>query len=274
MTTPRLLSYDISDRVTAFSTTRHGGVSKGSHAQFNINYYCGDAPEAIEANRKALCSLLGIDKTHLVYPHQTHGVEIRQIAPEFFPLEEETQKMLLEGVDAVMTDMTNVCIGVSTADCIPMILYDPEHHASCAVHAGWRGTVARIAQNAVRSMNTAYLTHPEKLRAVIGPGISLKNFEVGDEVFQQFSEAGFDIPSIARRFPTLTSPTPDTHHPTPEKWHIDLWECNRQQLIAAGVRPENIQAAGICTYDNVEDFFSARRLGIESGRIFTGVILK
>ena len=149
-------------------------------------------------------------------------------------------------------------MGVSTADCIPVLLYDAAHHACCAVHAGWRGTVKRIVQKAVEAMFQVYGSQPSEIQAVIGPGISLRNFEVGDEVYQQFEEAGFDMQLIARRY---------------GKWHIDLWEANRLTLLATGVKADRIQLSGICTYDRVDDFFSARRLGIHSGRIFTAIMM-
>ena len=257
--TPQLLLYPLGNDVKAFSTMRHGGASKGNYAEFNINYYCGDDVANIEANRLSLCHLLGIDKEHLVYPHQVHGTEVRQIGEDFPTLPISIKKQLLEGVDAVMTDVAGICIGVSTADCIPILLYDAPHHACCAIHAGWRGTVQRVVQHAVHAMQVSYHTEPADLRAVIGPGISLENFEVGDEVYEQFAQAGFPMETIARRY---------------EKWHIDLWECNRLQLTDLGVLPQNISISNTCTYAQVDHFFSARRLGINSGRIFTGIIMR
>lgn len=259
MVEPQLLFHDIATGVTAFSTTRHGGFSRGNYAEFNINKHCGDAPEDTEKNLSLLCNILNISPERVVMPHQTHGTETRQIAEEFFGLPQSTRRMLLEGVDAVMTDVPEVCVGVSTADCIPIILYDTVHRACCAVHAGWRGTAARIAPKAVAAMCHAYSTLPRQLRAVIGPGISADAFEVGDEVYAQFATAGFDMGRISHRT---------------DKWHIDLWECNRLQLIEAGLEPASVAVAGICTYNNADDFFSARRLGAASGRIFTGIIIR
>ena len=251
------LHYYKKGEVVMFSTTRHGGVSQGEYASFNINEYCGDAQEAIAANRKALCKELGIDEAHLVMPHQTHGVEVRQIAADFIALPDNIRRMILEGVDAVMTNESGICIGVSTADCIPILIYDKEHHAACAVHAGWRGTVARIVEKAVKAMALAYKTVPQDLQCVIGPGISFDAFEVGMEVYDQFRQAGFEMVSGFVR----------------GKWHIDLKECNRQQLVALGVKQEAITVSPKCTYNENADFFSARKQGINSGRIFTGVML-
>lgn len=263
---PQLHEYDMGTRVRAFSTTRHGGVGVGIYAGFNVNHYCGDAPEAVSQNRSTLCRLLQIDERMLVYPHQTHGTELRVIDNEFLCQPTDVRCGQLEGIDGVMTNVRGVCIGVSTADCIPVLLYDEDHQAVAAIHAGWRGTVGRIVEKAVTAMQHAYGSMPQRLRAVIGPGISMKNFEVGDEVYAAFAAAGFNMLSIARRYPCKDSLS--------EKWHIDLWECNRQQLMGQGVEAANIQLAGICTYDRCVDFFSARRLGINSGRILTAIIME
>ena len=256
---PQLLAYTLPNGVEAFSTTRKGGVGKGKYAEFNVNDYCGDDPASIADNRRALCAELDIEAPRLVFPRQTHGVEIRRIDDAFFHLPPAERKAYLEGVDALVTDWQGVCIGVSTADCIPVLLYDPVHHAAAAIHAGWRGTVARIVQRTVRCMAETFQTHPADLYAVIGPGISLARFEVGDEVYAQFAEAGFEMDVIARRY---------------EKWHIDLPLCNRCQLLDSGVQQSRIHDSGICTYDHVDRFFSARRLGIHSGRILTAIIMR
>jgi YfiH family protein len=127
-----------------------------------------------------------------------------------------------------------------------------------AVHAGWRGTVGRIVEKTLETMKLHYGTEGKDVVACIGPSISLESFEVGDEVYAAFEEAGFDMSRIARRY---------------EKWHIDLWEANRLQLLAHGVLPSHIELAGVCTYQCHEDFFSARRLGINSGRILSGIMM-
>lgn len=271
---PVLNYYNLSDDVKAFSTTRHGGVSEGNYASLNINEYCGDSKANTDANRLLLANELGIDVNHIIMPHQTHGVESRIIGEEFANLPDSVKKMLLEGVDAVMTNIPGICIGVSTADCIPVLLYDEEHHATAAIHAGWRGTQARIVHKAVQEMRIAYQTDPTKLKAVIGPGISLDNFEVGDEVYAAFEQAAFDMSAIAeeriKRNPNADDPTKAFER----KWHINLPLANIQMLTHNGVDEANIINTGICTFDNADNYFSARRLGIESGRIYTGIIIR
>ncbi len=255
---PILTYYDMGVDVVAFSTTRQGGCSTGNYAAFNINHYCGDTEEHIAENRRALAALIGVPERAIVMPHQTHGKTVRWV--DVIPAEMEGVDAIpaeMEGVDAVMTNVKGLCVGVSTADCIPILLYDAQHHAVAAVHAGWRGTVQRIVQETVRAMQEAYNTQAAQLKAVIGPGISLEHFEVGDEVYEQFAEAQFDMHRIARKY---------------AKWHIDLPQCNRLQLEEMGV--QDIYQSGICTYAQCETYFSARRLGIESGRIYTAIVLK
>lgn len=255
---PQLTYHHLHQRVKAFSSTRKGGVSRGLYGELNINPYCGDDDEAVNANRQALCATLHIDDQHLLMAHQTHGVEVRMIGPEFFSLSAATRQMLLEGVDALITAVPQVSIGVSTADCIPVLLYDEAQHVAAAVHAGWRGTVKRIVQKTMVVMQQSYGTRPADIYACIGPGISLDNFEVGDEVYGAFVQAGFSMATISRKM---------------EKWHIDLPECNRLQLLEAGVNDSQILNTHICTYNHVDDYFSARQLGIQSGRIYNGIIL-
>lgn len=271
---PVLNYYNLSDDVKAFSTTRHGGVSEGNYASLNINEYCGDSKANTDANRLLLANELGIDANHIIMPHQTHGVESRIIGEEFATLPDGVKKMLLEGVDAVMTNIPGMCIGVSTADCIPVLLYDEEHHAAAAIHAGWRGTQARIVHKAVQEMRMAYQTDPTKLKAVIGPGISLDNFEVGDEVYADFEQAAFDMSTIAEKRIKRNPNAEDPAKAFERKWHINLPLANIQMLTHNGVDEANIINTGICTFDNADNYFSARRLGIESGRIYTGIIIR
>ena len=249
---PVLHFYDFGEGVTAFSTTRRGGFSKGSYGEFNTNRYCGDNVEAIRQNRALLCGLLGIDDSRLLMPHQVHETEIVAV-------NETTREAELEGVDALMTNIPGICIGVSTADCIPVLLYDKVHRAVCAIHAGWRGTVKRIVEKAIAAMTSTYSTRPADIQAQIGPGIHIESFEVGDEVYEAFANDGFEMGTISRK--------------VGQKWHIDLPECNRQQLLASGVPAAQVAVSPICTYQHPETYFSARRLSISSGRIFTGILM-
>ena len=256
---PVLQYYPLGEGVTAFSSTRQGGYSEGRYGEFNINRYCGDSEEAIQKNREALCQLLGIEDHSLLMPHQVHLAEIAVVDREMLTLSTEEILQKLDGIDALMTNEAGVCIGVSTADCSPVLLYDPIQRASCAIHAGWRGTVQRIVEKAVTRMTEVFGSDPKNLIAQIGPGIHLESFEVGDEVYQTFEKEGFPMELISKKY---------------EKWHIDLPKCNRLQLVAAGIPETHIAVSPICTFQQSDTFFSARKLSINSGRIFTGILLQ
>ena len=132
-------------------------------------------------------------------------------------------------------------------------------------------------------MTFAFKTDPKKLKAVIGPGISLENFEVGDEVYEAFEQAAFPMDKIAAQYPNAALKANaeerermarEGNVEQPPKWHIDLPKCNEMILKHIGVPEENIQNCGICTYAHSDEYFSARKLGIESGRIYTGILIK
>ncbi len=213
-------------------------------------------------DRQRICELLSIDDSRLVIPHQTHTDRILEIKEEFFDRTGDERKEMLEGIDAVYTRVPGVCIGVSTADCIPILLFDPVEKVAAAVHAGWRGTVRRIVKKTIKEMEEAYGVNPESIRAVIAPGISMASFEVGDEVYQEFCDAGFDMSDIARKY---------------QKWHINLKECNRQQLMECGVKLWNIYVESLCTCEHTDILFSARveqKEGEKCGRNFNAVMIK
>lgn len=249
------LKYNIHPRVTAFSTKRGGA---GQYGGFNITHYCGDTAEHVAHCRALLCRELGITDDRLVLPRQTHGCEVLNIDAAFMNDSKERQAERLHGIDAVITALPRTCIGVSTADCVPVLLCDTQRMVVAAVHAGWRGTVARIAMRCIERMGEIHGCKPQDIKAVIAPSIGCDAFEVGDEVYAAFEKAGFPMKEIATR---------------QAKWHIDLWEANRLQLLACGVPAQNIEIADICTYTQHAEWFSARRLGIESGRIFNGIMI-
>ena len=250
------------DEVVAFSTTRHGGCSEGSYASFNCTPYVGDDTAVVQANQTMLCERLGITADRLVIPYQTHSCNLLTIDDTFMHLSGDARHAMLQEKDAMMTSLDNTCLCISTADCIPILLYDPIHRAIAAIHAGWRGTVNGIVTSTIQTMHQTYGTQGADVHAVIGPGISLAAFEVGIEVYEAFEEAGYDMGIIAR------------WHPEKEKFHIDLPKANQLALRSNGVPAEQIHDCGICTYTQHRDFFSARRLSIKSGRILSGIMLR
>lgn len=247
--------------ISHFVTTRQGGISVGNYESFNCTPYSGDEEEAVYRNQQKLCNAFNLSPAQLLIPHQVHETEIAVIDNTYVELTPVERLQYLSGIDALITDQPGYCLCISTADCVPILLYDNQKHVIAAIHAGWRGTVKRILEKTIESMQKKYDTKPSHIIAAIGPSISLANFEVGDEVYQVFSDEGFDMKSVSSR------------NSNTGKWHMDLWEANRLQLMDSGVLTSHIEIAGICTYRDDKQFFSARRLGIKSGRILSGIVL-
>lgn len=244
-----------------FSTTRWGGYSVGSFDSFNLSEYSGDQQVNVVKNREALCKILQLNPEKLLIPYQTHEADIAIIDENFLEATREKQQERLYGKDALITCIPDVCIAVTTADCVPVLLYSEDKQVIGAVHAGWRGTQQRILQKTIAEMVNSFDVNPKKIYAVIGPSVSPEAFEVGDEVYQAFNDSGFDMSSMSFR------------HPLTKKYHIDLWRLNKQQLLETNIPENQIEISGICTFQNNDKFFSARRQGIKSGRMLTGLYL-
>lgn len=259
MSKPYIRYYDMAPGICAFSTTRHGGASKGNYASFNVHPFQHDDPQALESNRKSLLSELGIQANHLLMPRQVHGNQLAIIDESYFERTAEEQVRLIDGVDALVTNLDQTCVGVSTADCVPVLLYDARRGVIAAVHAGWRGTCMRIVETVLQTMSHTFSTKPADVKAVIGPCIRQDAYEVGEEVYEAFSDAHFDMNRVAVK--------------KKDKWHIDLAAANLWQMQLSGVPSGSVYDCGLCTYLHNADYFSARRQGIESGRIYTGIML-
>lgn len=258
-----MISYKILEKYTKiahFCSTRDGGVSVGNYASNNLSPFSGDEIGAVTENHHILAKWLGIDPDKIVLPYQTHGTEVREISTHFFELPDDEKGEYLNGVDAIFTKLENICIGISTADCVPILFYDPEKQIIAAAHAGWRGTCGRIAEKTITALVDTYNCNSKDIIVTIGPSISSAAYEVGQDVVDNFKNAGFEISEICEK--------------RRDAIYLDLWKANKQSLLKAGIAPENIEVAGICTFTEHERFFSARRLGIKSGRIMSGILIK
>lgn len=248
------MEYQFSGHVTAFTTERNCIDAASPYDGFNVTHYSGDSQNHVNLCRGQLCEQLNIPQSHLIVPRQVHGVRIGEVT-------EENLVDTFDNIDALITRMPGVCIGISTADCVPLLFHDCRTTAIAAAHAGWRGTVAGIGKLTLQAMHDTFGTRPENVECVIGPSIGPDAFEVGDEVYDAFSKAGFPMHDIAFRSSTT------------QKCHIDLWKANKWMLTEVGVPNNAVHVSSLCTFSNYARFFSARRLGIHSGRIFTGIMI-
>ena len=258
-----MITYHLLDKqneIAHFCTSLKGGVSVGNYASFNMSPFSGDNPIHFERNLQLLADKLGIIPDKIIIPFQTHETEIRHIDRKFLNLPAAEKKEHLSGIDALITNCPNVCIGITTADCVPLLFFDPVQKVIAAAHAGWRGTCGRIAEKTVLAMISLYNCLPENILVTIGPSISAQVYNVGKELIENFKSARFEASEI---FETRN-----------EVIFLDLWKANRSSLLSAGIQPHHIETSGICTFTEHEKFFSARRLGIKSGRMLSGIMLK
>lgn len=198
-------------------------------------------------------------------PRQVHGTDIF-VVEDSTPFDEAMELQPVDA-DAVITDMSGRWIGVRTADCVPVLLYDPKKSVIAAVHAGWRGTVGHIVRKTVERMCSDFQVTPSDLVAMIGPSIGPDSFEVGEEVAQAFVEAGRADCVLRQAYSAVGS----VRFAKP---HVDLWQSNAMDLLEAGLELEHIDCTPWCTYENHELLFSARRQGIGTGRIVSAICLK
>ncbi len=266
-------------------STRVGGTSRlpaaRSHSKppepiLNLGFAEWDERERVKENRCRFQKSLGAESMQLVALSQIHSDIIHAI--------DATPVRALRG-DALITATPNLLLAVQTADCIPILLADPEHRVVAAIHAGWRGTLKRIAEKTVGRMRMLYGTRPEKIIAAIGPGIGRCCYEVGPEVVKEFgsqfeeARAWFDGPydvlvsgEDPNPLPWLTM-MPPGHHPPEPRAQLDLFAANRAILENAGVSATNISASDLCTACRTDLLFSYRREKI-TGRLMAAIGVK
>jgi len=222
----------------AFST-RGGGVSPFPEASLNLAGFDQDSAENIHENRRRFFSVLG-GEWQLAACWQVHGRDVLVVRSTPDPRSER------EHCDALATDLRGVLLGVKTADCVPIIVGDPRTGACAAVHAGWRGTLARIVNHALARMREEFGTDPGDVRAALGPAALGCCYEVGAEVVEPLRANFSDADS-------LFTPTSEGHA------LVDLHEANRRQLVESGVAPERVHTLPLCTMCRPDLFFSYRQ---------------
>lgn len=215
--------------------------------------YTGNNGSEFELNRLKLAKALGIGVNQLIFPNQTHSSSVVNLCG--------IPNSPINDTDALVTNQPGICLCVQTADCVPVLLYDPVHNVIAAVHAGWRGTVTLIVKEAIQEMFKQYLSSPPDIIAVIGPSIGPEKYEIGEEVMNAVMSTISYAGNSINKQPT-------------GKFHLNLWEANRQILIDCGVRSNNIEISGHCTFTGKDRFFSARRDGVETGRLVSGIMLE
>lgn len=208
---------------------RHGGVSPPPWDSHNVSFGLGDSSENVCANRKQIKTALGCKR--LVSAKQVHGSKVCTV--DRIPAED----LEIDGHDALITNVPGIGLMIQQADCQAVLLHDPEKKAVGIAHVGWRGTVADIIAETVFAMGRAFSTEPINITAAISPSLG--------PCCAEFVNFRSELPAALHGYQVRAK-------------YFDFWAISRDQLCAAGIRPENIRAASICTCCN-RDFFSYRR---------------
>lgn len=254
-----LLTYPLLEKtefVTHGFTTRMGGVSEGYCSTMNISTTRGDAPEAVEENRKRLARALGVKVEDFTYTHQTHTTNVAVVR------EEDRGKRFME-TDGMVTNVPGICLVTFYADCVPLYFVDPVHKAIGLSHSGWRGTAGRMGQVTLEKMKEVYGTRPEDIYAAIGPSICQDCYEVSGDVIEEFQKS-FKKSVCPQLF----------YKKENGKYQLNLWRANQLVLTEAGVAEQKIAVTNLCTHCNPEILFSHRSTGVKRGNLSALLAIK
>jgi YfiH family protein len=238
--------------------SRQGGVSEPPFASLNTGYSSGDERSRVRANREMLSKALGCPNWPMATSWIVHGNEVIEVGAEW---KDDHRELDDPGPrrrgDALITREPEVFLLISYADCLPLLLYDPVRHVAGIAHAGWRGTAGGVAGEAVRALARHFGSRPADVLVGMAPSIGPCCYEVGPDVLEQFertpaiAETATFLPHVAGRS---------------DRWMLDLRETNRRQLLAAGIRPEHLEAMPLCTSCRTDLFYSYRREQGKTGR--------
>jgi YfiH family protein len=230
-------------KVRAAFSTRQGGFSSGNHSSLNLGFRCGDDPEAVERNWNAVRIETGLSGKTLVMPNMVHA----DILADADPLPETGARIEPQGADAVFSRSDRRILAVTMADCLTALIFDPGRNTIAAVHAGWRGTRLGILGKTLRFLASEKHITPEDTWVALGPCLRPESFEVGEEVADRL-DPRFLIRGGG-------------------KVRFDMPACNREQALAAGIRPECLRDMGGDSLTEPARYFSYRRDGQASGRM-------
>jgi YfiH family protein len=233
----RLLTWPALDAsgVDAAVTARAGGVSSGPYATLNLSLSVGDDPASVLENRRRLAAVLDVSPGDFIFARQVHGTGVRVVGEADRGSGAFTLDDAIDDTDALVTRSPGAVLAILTADCVPIVLHDQVARVLACVHAGWRGTVARVCAAAVAAMETLG-SRPSDVIAGVGPAVAPARYQVGTDVHQ----------AVTRAFgPAATAfIRPDS---APERWLLDLWAANRFVLREAGLPDAQIHITDLPT---------------------------
>lgn len=229
-------------------STRKGGVSKEHLTSLNLSFSVEDAKENVLENFRRIGERFGKTPEDFVLSKQSHETKVLKVGTKDRG-KGITKDRDYEGIDALITDEKGIILSCFSADCVPILFYDPIHKAVGACHSGWRGTKGKILQNVAEEMRKHFSSNPAEILVAIGPSICKEQYVVSEDLALSFLE---DYPGLGE----------DTASPiqriSKDKFQLDLWDLNRRIAQDCGIKEEHISISGYCTMENPELFFSHR----------------
>jgi YfiH family protein len=237
--------------VVAGVTTRNGGISRAPFNSLNLGINTDDAPHNVEGNLATLAHAFGIAQHHLLLVKQVHGCDIVVVDHKNY----DVSHFQDVEADAIITNQPGLMLGITVADCYPILVFDPHQRVAAAIHAGWRGTANGIIADTIATMENEFKCDPTTLLAAVGPGISKEHYVVGKEVRDAFRNS-----AQSAHWKEITEEI------ELGQWHLDLRRSCVMQLHEAGLKPNNCDVSELCTFKKRDMFFSYRRDNGQTGR--------
>lgn len=242
ITFPKLSKFD---NIRHGFSTRMGGLSEGYFSAMNLSFTTGDDADTVRKNYEIFTRGIGIDPRHTVLSRQTHTDNILVVTKADCG-KGVYRDFDYSDIDALITADTGVALVTHSADCCLLVFYDPVKRVIAAAHAGWRGTVKEIGAKTVKAMQAKFGSNTADIIAGIAPSIGKCCYEVDDPVYNEFVKLDY-LDMYKFFFPKGSG-----------KYQLDLWEANRQILVNAGIRNDNIDITDLCTNCHADAFHSHR----------------
>jgi len=246
-----------------FTTTRMGGFSSSPYDSLNLGFCVGDDANTIRKNRNYLASSLDIHPESFTCVNQVHGAHVKFVSKDLKGCGAKDYETALSAADAMVTNVSGVCLMVLHADCVPVLFFEAKKKLIGVVHAGWKGTLLSITQKMVMFLQKEFNCSARHLFIGIGPSIGPCCYEINMDTLYQYD------PTFSAEKKSFVFREFYNH-----KAKLDLWETNSSQLIRAGVPERNIEISGLCTSCHPSLFYSHRRDKGLTGRLGTGIMLK
>ena len=210
--------------------------------------------------KEILSESFGIQPSQFVFCRQTHSDNIAIINSVKDDMGFYEKKNAVVETDGIITSSRGICLVIQTADCVPVILYDPVKHIAASIHSGWRGTARHILKKAIVRMQNDFMCEPSDIICCIGPSAGPCCYEVGEDVLTAFYKEFLNPEGLFIQF-------------SKNKYRADLWKTNKSMAIESGIKEANIETAEICTICNSDMFYSARVHKENAGRMATGIMM-